>query len=153
MFCHNCGTKVEEGSKFCYACGVPLQDTTLFTTMSGSNNTTSYSTPNSSELDWKWALFSFDGRINRQRYWTYWLLSIVFIIPLIVASRFSEGASFLLVIAMYGFGFTLGAKRWHDLNQTGWLAVLAVIPFVNLILGFIEGTKGDNQYGADIANL
>ena len=56
-----------------------------------------------------------------------------------------------------GVGVALQVKRWHDLGYTGWLIVLALIPFLNLLylvvalvcLGCIEGTRGPNQYGPD----
>jgi len=45
------------------------------------------------------------------------------------------------------------SRRAHDLGQSGWLAALAPIPIVGavvaVILAFIPGQVGDNQYGAD----
>lgn len=42
-------------------------------------------------------------------------------------------------------------RRWHDMDQTGWLVLLSLIPIVNLIaaifLLFVSGTSGANQYG------
>jgi uncharacterized membrane protein YhaH (DUF805 family) len=43
-------------------------------------------------------------------------------------------------------------RRLHDQDKTGWLALLGLIPLINLVLlvfMFLEGTKGSNQYGPD----
>jgi uncharacterized membrane protein YhaH (DUF805 family) len=43
-------------------------------------------------------------------------------------------------------------RRFHDLNQTGWLTLMYLIPYVGWIIvgvwcGVIEGTQGSNRYG------
>lgn len=38
------------------------------------------------------------------------------------------------------------AKRMHDINKSGWLAL---VPFYNIILLFSEGTIGNNDYGVN----
>ena len=38
------------------------------------------------------------------------------------------------------------AKRMHDINKSGWLAL---VPFYNIILLFNEGTIGNNDYGVN----
>ncbi len=63
---------------------------------------------------------------------------------------------FLAMIPLLWICFALHAKRWHDRGKSGWLAALAIIPFVNLWLliecGFLRGTVGPNQYGPDPLN-
>ncbi|MFZ4682434.1 MAG: DUF805 domain-containing protein, partial [Terrimicrobiaceae bacterium] len=39
------------------------------------------------------------------------------------------------------------AKRFHDLNLTGWLAPLVFVPVAPLFLLILSGTKGSNKYG------
>ncbi len=41
----------------------------------------------------------------------------------------------------------LSIQRAHDFNATGWLAILAFIPLLNLIFWFIPGTEGENRFG------
>ena len=41
----------------------------------------------------------------------------------------------------------LTIQRCHDFNKSGWLAVLAIIPFANIVFALIPGTNGLNQYG------
>ena len=38
-------------------------------------------------------------------------------------------------------------KRLHDMDQTGWLAILPV--YNPILLLFVDGTRGKNQYGED----
>jgi preprotein translocase subunit SecG len=50
-------------------------------------------------------------------------------------------------------GFSLAAKRFHDLGKSGWHSLLLIIPIYNIyvILGLLlqTGTEGQNQYGDD----
>jgi uncharacterized membrane protein YhaH (DUF805 family) len=43
-------------------------------------------------------------------------------------------------------------KRLHDLGRSGWIAVLAFFPFLNLLtiilLSALPGTQGPNRYGS-----
>ena len=44
-------------------------------------------------------------------------------------------------------GFLLTIQRAHDMNTTGWLALLCLVPLVNLLFWFVPGTRGENDYG------
>jgi uncharacterized membrane protein YhaH (DUF805 family) len=39
-------------------------------------------------------------------------------------------------------------KRAHDLNWTGSLCILALVPLVNLVFFILPGTRGTNRFGA-----
>ncbi len=43
-------------------------------------------------------------------------------------------------------------RRLHDLNQSGWWALLSLVPYINyaflLYLAIVEGSEEYNQYGA-----
>ncbi len=48
----------------------------------------------------------------------------------------------------------LYAKRWHDRGKSGWWSLIGLIPVIGglwmlIELGFLKGTGGANQYGAD----
>lgn len=53
-----------------------------------------------------------------------------------------------IVVTTYIFGI----QRLHDLNQSGWLILLNLVPFINLVLMiflfFVPGTNGANKWGA-----
>ncbi|HUB93000.1 MAG TPA: DUF805 domain-containing protein [Verrucomicrobiae bacterium] len=48
-------------------------------------------------------------------------------------------------------------RRLHDLNQSGWLTLLILVPFVGiplfLYLLFAPGTREQNKYGAPVSSL
>ena len=58
---------------------------------------------------------------------------------------------FLLTILWYVYVTYCVVRRFHDINESGWWALTAFIPFVNipvgLILLFRAGTSGSNKYG------
>lgn len=53
----------------------------------------------------------------------------------------------ILIISIFLFS----VKRLHDINLTGWLALIELIPLINLLffifLICMPGTEGDNKYG------
>lgn len=45
------------------------------------------------------------------------------------------------------------AKRWHDLDVSGWASLLLLVPGLGLLVmfvtGFLRGTRGTNRFGPD----
>lgn len=123
-------------------------------------------------------LFSFNGRIPRSTYWIYNIAMgvIAGIIGVILGGIIGVAASAstdsdvvtgillvgycLIMIAMLAFVYpslAISAKRAHDRNHSGWFVLIGLIPFVGglwllIELGFMAGTPGPNQYGADPTN-
>jgi uncharacterized membrane protein YhaH (DUF805 family) len=104
--------------------------------------------------------FSPSSRINRLRYWAHSMLFTfamigVFIVIGLLAAFVSEtlaiGLGVIAYIAMLVFSFILIIQRLHDLNKTGWMSLLAIIPLANIylmvLLLFFKGTEGRNNYG------
>jgi uncharacterized membrane protein YhaH (DUF805 family) len=113
--------------------------------------------------------FSFHGRINRSSFWA--MIGVVFlgvfgigiltavVVPAI-APKGSGGVmpmvllAVLVVVFVAAFWLSLATqvKRWHDLDKSGWMALLGIIPLVGLIvliyLGVKEGTGAPNRFGA-----
>lgn len=102
--------------------------------------------------------FNFQGRLNRQPYIhcmiVIWIASTV--IGLMINSATSTLISLLfgiisLVIA--ASAISLGVRRLHDLDKSGWWLLIMFIPFVGflfqLYMFFAKGTYGANTYGAD----
>lgn len=60
-----------------------------------------------------------------------------------------------LILGLFGVVIMLlSIKRFHDMNRSGWFAILMLIPILNLAvglfwLGFVMGTEGENRYGDD----
>lgn len=57
----------------------------------------------------------------------------------------------IFYIALIYFSFIFAIRRLHDLNKTGWLSLLILIPLINflfiLYLIFAPGSDGINNYG------
>ena len=113
-------------------------------------------------------LFSFDGRINRAKYWGGILgaYAVVFVLVLIATAVFgsetvtSEGTVLMtdeelvesagevsgpglaaIVIAYVIFlwvALALQVKRWHDRGKSGWMVLVNFIPIVGGLWALIE---------------
>ncbi|MGC4047625.1 MAG: DUF805 domain-containing protein [Armatimonas sp.] len=98
-------------------------------------------------------LFNADGRIPRKD-WIIWIVgvAIVFgILSWILGDRASWVQALLSLLAGIA-GIFMGIKRLHDLDKSGWLYLLGIIPIVNFFFAIyliaFKGTDGDNKYGA-----
>ena len=98
-------------------------------------------------------LFNAEGRVGRKD-WIIWIVGIAIIFGILgwlLGDRATWVQGALGIIAGIA-GIFMGIKRLHDLNKTGWLYLLGIVPIVNiffaLYLIFIKGTEGDNQYGS-----
>ena len=126
-------------------------------------------------MDWKYLFTSFNGRIGRQQWWlgtivlvvTVWI--IIFIIGMIIASSMpmpAEGempdsvspvmiiVSIIIYIPFVWASLALSAKRWHDRDKSAWWILINLVPIIGGLWalienGFLKGTEGANQYGAD----
>jgi len=107
------------------------------------------------------------GRLGRLRYFGYsvvatFLLYILFGIVVMVvagvagstpeaASAIIGGLYFLVMIAGLVIAVFLGVQRLHDLDKSGWLWLLFLVPIVNILFSFYllfaPGSEGENQYG------
>lgn len=87
--------------------------------------------------------FSFNGRIRRLE---YGLTLIIMYIGILVIAGMAEAADILglLLLPMYWVVFAQGAKRCHDVGNSGWYQL---IPFYGLFMIFAKGDDGINEYG------
>ena len=100
-----------------------------------------------------------NGRFSRVQFWKF-LGTLFFYCAILgfIGNRFeSETVQLiigLLIMPMLIISLIVQIKRWHDLNQTGWLVLINIIPLIGglislIFLGFIKGTSGENKYGID----
>ena len=58
---------------------------------------------------------------------------------------------FALIIAALVFGIIFMVRRLNDINASGWLSLLLLVPLANLILILVmlfkRGSEGANNYG------
>ena len=123
-------------------------------------------------MEWGWLFTSFDGRINRAKFWAgviiLWLVSIIINLaiaevfvaqydPLQVFPTMAPLAWIVWLLAAAAIAYmslAVFAKRWHDRDKSGWWSLIAFVPFIGAIwilveCGCLPGTEGPNRYGPD----
>jgi uncharacterized membrane protein YhaH (DUF805 family) len=117
-------------------------------------------------------LFSFQGRINRAKFWlvhvVMWVVVLVALVAILGSAAVSAdpqaalqsvglvGGLILLVIYVLALwiGLAIAAKRWHDRNKSAWWILIVFVPAVGglwylIECGFLKGTTGTNRFGSD----
>jgi len=111
-------------------------------------------------MNWKWFLFSFDGRISRKSFWLFNVVLFVLYMTLRFAISGNVDISrrdrhyFIYVGIFLWPALAIQIKRWHDRNKSGVWILINSVPLVGVFwslieLGFLEGTVGENRFGKD----
>jgi uncharacterized membrane protein YhaH (DUF805 family) len=102
----------------------------------------------------------FKGRAARSEYW-YWtlfvylLLIVAWLIDMTVFGFNTTGVNPMTVLATLATllpTLAVSARRLHDIDRSGWWALLifTVIGYIVLIVwAFMRGTVGTNRFGSD----
>jgi len=118
---------------------------------------------------------SFKGRMPRSIYWVISFLTIGILFEQLILIEqvqmnvvtshlslseaiFDSIAILLLFLFNIWVILSINVQRWHDLNNSGWYALIQFIPFVGLLISFvllgcIRGTQGPNNFGDDPLKL
>ena len=98
--------------------------------------------------------FVFKGRASKSEFWWFQLIWVVSYVVMIISNN--EAIAFIclgIIIFIAIPLISVGVRRLHDTNKSGFYYLLSLIPFIGgLILLFMmisDGTKGKNQYGPD----
>jgi len=120
-------------------------------------------------------LTSYEGRINRAKWWLVLLILVIvqWIVWYIIAMTMgvdmmatsdpaqmeqamtAVGVPVIIVSLIFLYPtLALYTKRWHDRGKSGWWTLIILIPLIGGIwalieLGILRGTVGPNQYGPD----
>ncbi|MDE2584982.1 MAG: DUF805 domain-containing protein [Betaproteobacteria bacterium] len=96
------------------------------------------------------------GRLNRERFfgWIVVLASLTLLLTLVEVLRdFPSNLILGISLVLCGVMTVPVAKRFHDLNKSGWYSLLASVPLISLLvmayLFFWKGTSGPNRFGPD----
>jgi uncharacterized membrane protein YhaH (DUF805 family) len=100
------------------------------------------------------------GRSSRKFYWIFGVLPF-FVLGVLIGflmSAFGLGqeVAFVASLATLWPCLAMQIKRWHDLDMSGWWALLTFLPLLNLlvvvVVGLIPGTPGANRFGPNPLN-
>jgi len=107
--------------------------------------------------------FSASGRFGRANYVVYafgaylvftfimWVVTVTGYFLKNTAAMVLVGVEFVIFLVGLVFAIIFLIRRLHDLNWSGWLSVLTVVPLANLVIAipclFFRGTDGVNNYG------
>lgn len=98
-------------------------------------------------------IWSAQGRIGRLRYLAYstGALLLFSVASVALTGAFGSTVASTLTVIMYIpfliFCFLVGIQRSHDMNWSGWMTLLSLIPLAGLIWLCKPGTTGLNDYG------
>lgn len=106
-------------------------------------------------------LFSFDGRINRMSYWMSWIVFVPLAFMVMAIPTHEEILELyrgVIVFVMVWPMLAIQAKRWHDIDMSGWWLLINLLPVVGPLIalvmnGFLPGTHGENHFGPAIRQL
>ena len=98
--------------------------------------------------------FVFKGRASKSEFWWFQLIWVVSYVVMIISNN--EAIAFIclgIIIFIAIPLISVGVRRLHDTNKSGFYYLLSLIPFIGgLIVLFMmigDGTKGKNRYGPD----
>jgi len=96
--------------------------------------------------------FSSNGRIRRSEYWVTILLYTIGagVINIVLEENNDMDILGLAYIPLLWLLIAQGAKRCHDVNNSGWMQL---IPFYGLWMLFQEGDNASNNYGKNPKEL
>lgn len=107
---------------------------------------------------------NFNGRARRKEYWgsmlIYIIVAVILSMLMNITFWISEYLSYFFVLVTSIFYLAtivpilaLTVRRLHDIDKSGWWYLISLVPIIGGIWLFIllctEGTRGDNQFGAD----
>ncbi len=98
----------------------------------------------------------FEGRAGRKEFWYFFLFNFIIslilgIVDAIIGMRILGGLYSLAVLLPC---LSVGARRLHDRNLSGWLQLLYLLPclgaIILLILYILPGDPEENRFGAPV---
>ena len=122
------------------------------------------------------SLFSFDGRLNRAKFWLILIATDIAVFVLLAILVAVTGGSMtmgedgsmptmgggvignlvalVIFVAAVWIGLAVGVKRYHDRGKSGWWVLIVLVPVIGglwylIECGFLRGTIGPNAYGPD----
>ena len=108
--------------------------------------------------------FDFNGRSNRPEFWWFFFLATATTVLLafvdLLIGTYSDSMEMGLLSTVFGFAtiiptFSVGARRLHDVDSSGWWQLLLLVPLFGAIfliyLMLQPGVAEENKYGPPAA--
>jgi uncharacterized membrane protein YhaH (DUF805 family) len=101
-------------------------------------------------------VLNFNGRASRSAYWWYALALLIVDVVLQIISGVAGSSALtvlvsLILIVVGLSGLSVGVRRLHDSDKTGWLLLIGIIPIIGTIIVIVllcmPGTPGPNRFG------
>ena len=99
-------------------------------------------------------VFAVRGRLGRARYLGYSFgLSLLILMLIGLAAAFGGDSAPAVLFGAVGYAsivvvqFMLTVQRAHDMNTSGWLSLILLVPFAGFVFWVVPGSKGENKYG------
>lgn len=148
VFCRGCGSEIHSTAPMCPKCGAPRQ----FVQTERIN----YSFGGSIALCFN-RFVQFSGRAPRAEYWYFALFTVLIGLGAsVVEAVLLNGTPVLSTIANLAFflpGISVGVRRMHDGDRSGWWLWLFLLPLVGWVILLVwlvtKGNHGPNRFGPD----
>ena len=101
-------------------------------------------------------VLNFQGRASRSAYWWYALALLIVDVVLQIISGVAGSSALTLLVSLILIvvglsGLSVGVRRLHDTNKSGWWILIGLIPIVGAIVLIVfmctPGTPGPNRFG------
>jgi uncharacterized membrane protein YhaH (DUF805 family) len=99
----------------------------------------------------------FEGRASRPAFWWWFLFGIIVGLSATIldAAIGTMVLSWIAALALLLPNLSVGIRRLHDTDRTGWWILIGFIPLIGLIVLLVfylqEGDPGENSYGPPMA--
>ncbi len=167
MLCSKCGKQLEDGVKFCDACGAPVGTPENNQQPPAANQQNQYrggstgsfkfaeNAPgaNNGSVDFVTAIklffvnyVNFTGRASKSEYW--WSYLFTFIVNTFIS--WIPVIGYIISLAIIVPSVSVSIRRFHDIGKPWYYYLLTFIPcagIVFLIYFLIKDSDGDNQWG------
>lgn len=95
---------------------------------------------------------NFEGRATRPEFWWFFLFNVIVSLILnLFGPKVGTTLSGIWSLAILLPYLGLSVRRLHDINKSGWLLLLGLIPIVGWVILIIwwakEGDPNENEYG------
>jgi uncharacterized membrane protein YhaH (DUF805 family) len=98
---------------------------------------------------------SFQGRTLRSEFWWFMLAVVIATFVAATIDQYALGGRTILeglvTLATVVPSLSVGARRLHDIDRSGWWQLLSIIPLIGTIVLIVwwaqAGTPGPNRFG------